>query len=348
MPEQSTLIDIKGLRTYFYLAEGVVRAVDGVDLEIKRQKTLGIVGESGCGKSIMSLSLLRLVPPPGKIEEGEILYYKTVKQEKGNPNPNLADVINITSLDSNSQILHDIRGNQISMVFQEPMTAMSPVLTIGKQITEVIEQHQQVSKAEARRQAIEMLGRVKMSRPERVIDDYPFQLSGGMRQRAVIAMALCCRPQMLIADEPTTALDVTTEAQILQLMRDLQAEFGMAILYITHNLGVIAEIAEDVAVMYLGKIVEQTSVKNIFFTPLHPYTRGLLKSIPQLSDAITRHDSKRRLQTIKGMVPDPYARLKGCPFHPRCPEMIADVCDQVEPKVTISEPDHLVRCHLYN
>jgi len=346
MPEQSTLIDIKGLRTYFYLAEGVVRAVDGVDLEIKRQKTLGIVGESGCGKSIMSLSMLRLVPPPGKIEAGEILYYKTVEQEKGAPN--LADVINITALDSNSPVLHDIRGNQISMVFQEPMTAMSPVLTIGKQITEVIEQHQRVSKAEARRQAIEMLGRVKMSRPERVIDDYPFQLSGGMRQRAVIAMALCCRPHLLIADEPTTALDVTTEAQILDLMRDLQAEFGMAILYITHNLGVIAEIAEEVAVMYLGKVVEQTSVKNIFFNPLHPYTRGLLKSIPQLSDAVARHDSKRRLKTIKGMVPDPYARLKGCPFHPRCPEMIADVCDQVEPKTTIPEPDHLVRCHLYN
>jgi oligopeptide/dipeptide ABC transporter ATP-binding protein len=346
MPEQSTLVEIKNLRTYFHLAEGVVRAVDGVDLLIQRQKTLGIVGESGCGKSMMSLSLLRLVPPPGLIESGEILYYKALKQDNGSPN--LADVINIAKLEPNSPVLHDIRGNQISMVFQEPMTAMSPVLTIGKQITEVIELPQHVGKAEARRQAIEMLGRVKMSRPERVIDDYPFQLSGGMRQRAVIAMALCCQPQLLIADEPTTALDVTTEAQILQLMRDLQMEFGMAILYITHNLGVIAEMAEDVAVMYLGKVVEQTSVKNIFYTPLHPYTRGLLKSIPQLSDAVIRHDSKRRLQTIKGMVPDPYSRLKGCPFHPRCPEMIADVCDQVDPKVTLPQPDHLVRCHLYN
>ncbi len=346
MPEASTLVDIKDLRTYFHLAEGVVRAVDGVDLEIKRKKTMGIVGESGCGKSMMSLSMLRLVPTPGKIEGGEILYYKMVKQDNGTPQQ--VDTVNITSLDSNSPILRDIRGNQISMVFQEPMTAMSPVLTIGKQITEVIEQHRGVSKAEARAQTIDMLARVRMSRPERVIDDYPFQLSGGMRQRAVIAMALCCRPQLLIADEPTTALDVTTEAQILQLMRDLQAEFGMAILYITHNLGVIAEMADDVAVMYLGKIVEQATVKDIFLKPLHPYTRGLLKSIPQLSDAVEKHDEKRRLQTIKGMVPDPYTRLKGCPFHPRCPEMIADVCDQIEPAVTASEEGHLVRCHLYH
>jgi peptide/nickel transport system ATP-binding protein len=192
-----------------------------------------------------------------------------------------------------------------------------------------------------------MLARVKMSRPERIIDNYPFELSGGMRQRAVIAMALCCRPHLLIADEPTTALDVTTEAQILQLMRDLQAEFGMAILYITHNLGVIAEMAEEVAVMYLGKVVEQTDIQSIFFRPLHPYTRGLLRSIPQLSDAVTKHDEKRRLQTISGMVPDPYARLKGCPFHPRCPEFINGVCDVIEPQVIEAEPGHIVRCHLY-
>jgi peptide/nickel transport system ATP-binding protein len=339
-----TLVEIKGLRTYFHLAEGVVRAVDGVDLEIKRNRTLGIVGESGCGKSMMSYSLLRLVPPPGRIEAGEILYYRSMTD---NDSSNMADVVNITNLDPDSQEMRHIRGNQIGMVFQEPMTAMSPVLTIGKQIAEVMTLHRGISQAQARKQTIEMLARVKMSRPERIIDNYPFELSGGMRQRAVIAMALCCRPHLLIADEPTTALDVTTEAQILQLMRDLQAEFGMAILYITHNLGVIAEMAEEVAVMYLGKVVEQTDIQSIFFRPLHPYTRGLLRSIPQLSDAVTKHDEKRRLQTISGMVPDPYARLKGCPFHPRCPEFINGVCDVIEPQVIEAEPGHIVRCHLY-
>jgi len=339
------LIEIKNLRTYFHLAEGVVRAVDGADLTIKRKKTLGIVGESGCGKSMMSLSLLRLVPHPGRIEGGEILFHRTLQQNQDNA---VSEVIDITKLDPMGKEIRSIRGNQISMVFQEPMTAMSPVLTIGRQITEVITLHQQVDKAEARARAIEMLARVRMPKPERVIDDYPFQLSGGMRQRAVIAMALCCRPQMLIADEPTTALDVTTEAQILQLMRDLQEEFGMAILYITHNLGVIAEIAEEVAVMYLGKVVEQSDVKSIFYNPLHPYTRALLKSIPQLKDVLQRHDETRRLQTIKGMIPDPYQRLKGCPFHPRCPEAILGVCNEIEPKVIQMDEGHIVRCHLYD
>jgi len=343
MPEN--LVEIRNLRTYFHLAEGIVRAVDGVDLDIKRKRTLGIVGESGCGKSIMSLSLLRLVPPPGKIESGDILYYKTIQQYNDKA---MTDVVNITRLDSNGREMRDIRGNQISMVFQEPMTAMSPVLTIGRQITEAIILHQKVTKDEARRIAIEMLARVRMPNPESVIDDYPFQLSGGMRQRAVIAMGLSCLPQLLIADEPTTALDVTTEAQILQLMRSLQEEFGMAILYITHNLGVIAEIAHDVAVMYLGKIVEQTDVKSIFYNPLHPYTRGLLKSIPQLRDVLMLKEEQRRLQTIQGMVPDPYHRLRGCPFHPRCPDAIRGTCDEVEPEVIQVEDNHTVRCHLYN
>ncbi|HEX7433416.1 MAG TPA: ABC transporter ATP-binding protein [Anaerolineaceae bacterium] len=342
--EKDLLVSIKDLRTYFYLAEGVVRAVDGVDLDIHRRETMGIVGESGCGKSIMSLSLLNLVPQPGKIISGDILYYRAGK----NPaSPNISDVINITKLDPNGREIREIRGNQISMVFQEPMTAMIPVRTIGEQITEVITLHQKVGKAEAREKAIEMLARVRMPKPERVIDDYPFQLSGGMRQRAVIAMGLSCRPNLLIADEPTTALDVTTEAQILNLMRDLQQEFGMAIMYITHNLGVIAEMADNVAVMYLGKVVEQTDVNSIFFNPLHPYTTGLLASIPQLSDAVA-HIDKRRLNVIKGMVPDPYSRIKGCPFHPRCPQMISGVCDQEEPKVIQKGPNHLVRCHLYN
>ena len=344
MAEPDTLVEIKDLHTYFHLAEGVVHAVDGVDLTIKRRQTLGVVGESGCGKSITSLSLLRLVSPPGKIESGEILFYKPVRQDSSNK---LVDVVNITKLDPNGKEIRDIRGNHISMVFQEPMTAMIPVRTIGDQITESIILHRHVSKQEARKQAIDMLARVKMSRPERVIDDYPFQLSGGMRQRAVIAMALSCQPSLLIADEPTTALDVTTEAQILELMRTLQNDFGMAIMYITHNLGVIAEMADEVAVMYMGKVVEQTDVKTLFANPLHPYTRGLLASIPQLNDTITHVDRSRRLQTIKGMVPDPYTRLKGCPFYPRCPEMIPGICDQIEPKSIAADPGHLVRCHLY-
>ncbi len=344
MADTNTLVEIKDLHTYFYLAEGVVRAVDGVDLTVKRRQTLGIVGESGCGKSITSFSLLRLVSPPGKIVSGEILFYKPVKQSS---DTEMVDVVNITTLEPDSQAIRDIRGNHISMVFQEPMTAMIPVRTIGQQITESIMLHQHLSKQEAREKAIDMLARVKMSRPEKVIDDYPFQLSGGMRQRAVIAMALSCQPSLLIADEPTTALDVTTEAQILELMRSLQDEFGMAIMYITHNLGVIAEMADEVAVMYMGKVVEQTDVQNIFLNPLHPYTRGLLASIPQLSDSITHADRSRRLQTIKGMVPDPYLRLKGCPFYPRCPQMIPGQCDQVEPKSIKVKPGHLVRCHLY-
>jgi peptide/nickel transport system ATP-binding protein len=257
------------------------------------------------------------------------------------------DVVNITALNPKGKEIHDIRGNHISMVFQEPMTAMIPVRTIGQQITEAIILHQKVSKKQAREQAIDLLARVKMSRPRQVIDDYPFQLSGGMRQRAVIAMALSCRPSLLIADEPTTALDVTTEAQILELMRVLQHDFGMAIMYITHNLGVVAEMAQEVVVMYLGKVVEQTDVKTIFLNPLHPYTRGLLASIPQLNETITNANRSRRLQAIKGMVPDPYARLTGCPFAPRCPAFIPDLCDKVEPKNVMAEPGHYVRCHLY-
>ncbi len=343
MPENQVLVEIKDLHTYFFLAEGVVRAVDGVDLVIKRRQTLGVVGESGCGKSITSLSLLRLVPPPGRIIQGEILYYKPGAGDNGS-----TDVINITALNPNGREIRDIRGNQISMVFQEPMTAMSPVRTVGQQIIEAIMLHQKVNKVEARQRAIEMLARVKMPKPERTIDDYPFQLSGGMRQRAVIAMALSCHPHLLIADEPTTALDVTTEAQILDLMRSLQNELGMAIMYITHNLGVVAEMADEVAVMYLGKVVEQTDVKTIFLEPMHPYTQGLLSSIPRLDDSILRSDRRRRLQMIQGMVPDPYTRLKGCPFHPRCPKALSDICDQVEPANVWVRPGHMVRCHLYS
>ncbi len=349
MPEQTKidqdsniLLEIKDLRTYFHLAEGVVHAVDGVDLTRHRNETLGIVGESGCGKSISAFSTLRLVSPPGKIEGGDIFFHKTPK-DKG---ATQEEIINLVKLDPNGSEIRNIRGNYISMVFQEPMTAMSPIRTVGQQIMESVMLHHKVSKAEARNQTIEMLRRVRMANPERVVDDYPFQLSGGMRQRAVIAMALICRPTLLIADEPTTALDVTTEAQILNLMRDLQQEFGMAIQYITHNLGVIAEMADNVAVMYMGRVVEQCPVESVFYNPLHPYTQGLLQSIPQLKDAVNRSEH-RRLQVIKGMVPDPYTRLKGCPFHPRCPKIITGVCDEVEPQSIQHEQGHMVRCHLY-
>ncbi len=343
-PNDNLLVEIKDLHTFFYLTEGIVRAVNGVDLDIQRGQTLGVVGESGCGKSITALSLMQLVPFPGRVQQGEILYHRTTRQ---NGDGDMVETVNIAELKPNSKEMRSIRGDQISMVFQEPMTAMSPVRTVGVQITEAIELHQGASKSEARNIAIELLRRVRLPNPERTIDDYPFQLSGGMRQRCVIAMALSCNPNLLIADEPTTALDVTTEAQILDLMRDLQREFGMAIMYITHNLGVIAEMAKEVAVMYLGKVVEQTDVQSIFFNPLHPYTRALLASIPSLDAAIAGREGKTHLQTIKGMVPDPYSRLRGCSFHPRCPEAMEGVCDQEEPCIQEPEPGHIVSCHLY-
>jgi peptide/nickel transport system ATP-binding protein len=345
MDHSNLLVEIKDLHTYFHLAEGVVRAVDGVDLKIRRGETIGVVGESGCGKSVTSLSLMSILPPAAKIESGEILYYKKMGEKEGDSE--LVERIDIAKLDPNSREIRNIRGNQIAMVFQEPMTAMIPVRTIGQQIIEAITLHRHLDKKAAREMTIDILAKVRMPRPEKVVDDYPFQLSGGMRQRAVIAMALSCNPHLLIADEPTTALDVTTEAQILDLMRALQDEFGMAIMYITHNLGVVAEMAKEVVVMYLGKIVEQTDVQTIFAEPLHPYTRGLLSSIPHLDESILNPNRSRRLNVIKGMVPDPYSRLKGCPFHPRCPEAIADVCDQVMPASVQARPGHMVRCHLY-
>lgn len=337
MPANNVIAEIKNLHTNFYLREGVARAVAGVNLTLMKGRTLGIVGESGCGKSVTAHSLMQLVPSPGKIEEGEILFYP----------PSSTEVIEIHKLEPNSKEMRAIRGNQISMVFQEPMTSMLPVRTVGAQIMEAIILHQKVSKAEARNRAIDMLSRVKLPNADRIVDTYPFQLSGGMRQRAVIAMALSCNPNLLIADEPTTALDVTTEAQILDLLRALQQDFDMAIMYITHNLGVIAEIADEVAVMYMGKVVEQTDTKSLFFKPLHPYTQALLRSIPQLDDVMARTGKNQRLETIKGMVPDPYRTLPGCVFHPRCPQFMEGLCDQIAPEITEVEPDHIVRCHLY-
>jgi peptide/nickel transport system ATP-binding protein len=342
MTSDQPLIQVKDLKTHFFLDEGTVRAVDGVSFEVKQGKVLGVVGESGCGKSIMARSILRIVPTPGKIVEGNILFYR--EQASNNGHSQVSEIIDLATLDSRGQEIRNIRGGEISMIFQEPMTSLSPVHTIGNQIVEVITLHRDLSKQEARNLAIEMLDHVGMPQPQRTIDRYPHQLSGGMRQRAMIAMALSCHPSLLIADEPTTALDVTTEAQILALMRRLQAELGMAIMFITHNLGVVAQMTENVVVMYMGKVVEYADVDTLFFNPKHPYTQALLESIPRLGQ---KTKERKRLSSIAGSVPDPYSIPKGCPFHPRCRHFIPDVCDTVDPPVVEFGQGHQARCHLY-
>ncbi|MCB0088151.1 MAG: ABC transporter ATP-binding protein [Caldilineaceae bacterium] len=336
MANDEILLDVKGLKTQFALDEGTVRAVDGVDFTVKRGKTLCVVGESGCGKSVTARAILGIVPSPGKVVDGQMIFYK--EDENGAVRP-----IDLATLRPNGQEIRSIRGAEISMVFQEPMTSFSPVYKIGHQIREPILIHQQVSKAEAREIAIDMLRRCGLPRPERVFDQYPWELSGGMRQRAMIARALVCRPSLLIADEPTTALDVTTETQILELMKELQEELGMAILFITHDLGVVAEVAEEVIVMYLGKVVERADVISLFYEAKHPYTQALLRSIPTISK-----ERRHRLDTIEGMVPDPYNVPSGCPFHPRCPAFMPGICDVIEPPIYALEKGHLARCHLYN
>ena len=338
MTENGMLIQVRNLRTYFYMTQGLVRAVDGASFEIKHGETVGIVGESGCGKSVTAQSILQIVPRPGKIMEGEILYHRIQKQGGSE----IAQVVDLADMDPRGKEIRGIRGGEIAMVFQEPMTSLSPVHTIGNQIVEAIVLHQEVGKEEAREMAIEMLARVRMPMPKQNIDSYSHQLSGGMRQRAMIAMALACHPRLLIADEPTTALDVTTEAQILNLMRDLQDELGMAIMYITHDLGVIAEMCETVIVMYLGKVVERADIDSVFYNPKHPYTRALLKSIPRVD-----RDPEGRLESIKGIVPDPYSLPTACPFHPRCPSFMEGVCDVEEPPFIEMDGDQWVRCHLY-
>ena len=346
MDNGNTLIEVKNLKTYFHLDEGLVKAVDGADFSIKRGKTLGVVGESGCGKSVTARSIMRILAKSARIEEGEIIFYRQVNQAGagGSPEGRMVETLDLTKLDSMGDTMRGIRGAEISMVFQEPMTSLSPVHTIGNQIGEVITLHQKVDTKEGRRLAIDMLDKVGMPLPERTIDRYPFELSGGMRQRAMIAMALSCHPSLLIADEPTTALDVTTEAQILTLMRSLQNELGMAFLFITHNLGVIAQMADNVAVMYLGKVVEEASVDAIFYNALHPYSQALLQSIPRLGKV---KGKDFRLASIKGSVPDPYNLPKGCPFHPRCAKGIRGICDVEVPEVIEVEPGHKVRCVLY-
>ena len=330
------LIEVRDVKVYFFLDEGTVRAVEGVSFDIERGKTLGVVGESGCGKSVTSQAIMQIVPSPGKIVDGDIFYYRYSPDGS-------SERIEITKLDPRGTEIRSIRGNEIAKIFQEPMTSLSPVHTIGNQIMEAIILHQEVDKAAARDRAIEMLDHVGLPQPAQRIDYYPHQLSGGMRQRAMIAMALSCNPSLLIADEPTTALDVTTEAQILELMKGLQQEFGMAIMFITHNLGVIAEMADDVVVMYLGKEVELAPVDDAFYNPYHPYTRDLLRSIPRIG-----RKSSERLHTITGSVPDPYNVPKGCPYHPRCRDFMSGKCD-VDQEIPFFEvgPNHQVRCWLY-
>lgn len=330
--QSDNVIEVKKLHTHFFTDEGVVKAVDGVSFEIERGKTLCVVGESGCGKSITARSILQVVDRPGRIVEGEIIF---------RPEPNTE--INLTDLSPRSKDIRAIRGKDITMIFQEPMTSFSPLYTIGNQIIEALTWHLPISKREARKMAIESLGKVGIPRPYELIDAYTFELSGGMRQRAMIAMALVCEPKLLIADEPTTALDVTTQANILDLMRDLQADMGMSIMFITHDLGVVAEIADEVVVMYLGMEVERGSVDEIFAEPKHPYTRALLRSIPKLS---TR--KKHRLNAIRGTVPHPLNRPKGCPFHLRCDFAVSGVCDESVPARTVLEDGREVRCFLYS
>jgi peptide/nickel transport system ATP-binding protein len=319
------LLTIRNLHTYFFTDEGVAKAVDGVDLELKEGGTLGVVGESGCGKSVTALSVMRLIPdPPGKITQGEIFFGAT----------NL--------LELSEAEMRKIRGRSISMIFQEPMTSLNPVFQIGDQISEVLRLHEGMSRKEAWDRSVEMLKLVGIPSPERRVQEYPHQLSGGMRQRAMIAMALACSPKLMIADEPTTALDVTIQAQILELMNRLQKDKGMSVILITHNLGVIAETAQKVAVMYAGRIVEYTEVKPIFGNPMHPYTQGLLKSIPRLDED---HARKARLEAIPGLVPSLLELPPGCKFSNRC-KYVFEKCGE-EPQLIEAEPGHMVRCWLH-
>ena len=345
MENGMTLLQVKNLKTYFYLDEGTVKAVDGADFEIQRGMTLGVVGESGCGKSVTARSIMRILAKSARITEGEIIYNRQMEEVlAGGPAVSQVQTVDLVKMDAYGEQMRAIRGGEISMVFQEPMTSLSPVHTIGNQIGEVISLHQKLNQKEAREVTIDTLARVGMPLPSRTVDRYPHELSGGMRQRAMIAMALSCHPSLLIADEPTTALDVTTEAQILTLMRNLQQELGMAIMFITHNLGVIAQMVERVVVMYLGKVVEEADVDTLFYSPKHPYTQALLRSIPRLG-RIKRKEY--RLASIRGTVPDPYNMPRGCPFHPRCAQMIAGVCNVQEPQNIEIEPGHKVRCLLY-
>lgn len=327
------IVQVVNLKTYFRTLDGIVRAVDGVSLEVRKGETLGLVGESGCGKSVTAFSILRLLPKTARIVEGMIWF------DWGDGSP----LIDLATVHPNGDLIRSIRGNRIAMIFQEPLTSLSPVHTVGSQIAEAVQLHQQVAKEEAEEKAVHMLEQVGIAMPGQRFNEYPHQFSGGMRQRAMIAMALCCNPALLIADEPTTALDVTIQAQILELMKSLQEQYGMAIMMITHNLGVVAEMADRVAVMYMGKIVESGDARSVFHRPLHPYTVGLMRSIPHLGRRV-----KARLTPIPGSVPDPFSIPEGCAFKPRCPISNDQACDQFQESDLVEvESGHFVRCALY-
>jgi peptide/nickel transport system ATP-binding protein len=313
------LLDIQGLTTHFFTRAGVIKAIDNLSLRLQKGRILGLVGESGCGKTVTALSILNLVPYPGKIVSGKILF----------------EGQNLLAL--SVQEMRAVRGARISMIFQEPMTALNPVFTVGNQIAEVLTAHQDVSTHQAMDTAVELLRSVGIPSPEKRVEEYPHQLSGGMRQRVMIAMAIACKPSLILADEPTTALDVTIQAHILELLGKIQAEMGMAMILVTHDLGLIAERAHDVAVMYAGRIVEQTGTRELFANPQHPYTRGLMASIPRPVEA-----GKTRLKTIAGTVPRLYDLPKGCTFSPRCEIKTAQCV--VEPDLVEVKPGHLVRC----
>ena len=323
----TSLLEISNLRTYFFTPLGIVKAVDKVSMSVRSREVVGVVGESGCGKSVMARSILRLIPdPPGRIVGGEIKF--------------MGDNL----LKKSKQEMQKIRGNAISMIFQEPMTSLNPVYTVGKQLAEVIIKHEDISKREAYNKAIEMLKMVRIPSPETRVKEYPFQMSGGMRQRVIIAIALACRPQLILADEPTTALDVTIQAQILNLIRDLEEELGTSMILITHDLGVIAETVQRVLVMYAGKVVEEASVENLFNNPLHPYTEGLIWSVPSVEDEQSKDAGP--LKEIPGIVPDLSRLPQGCCFYPRCHRR-KDMCTEMIPELTEQGSGHFVSCLHY-
>ncbi len=332
-----TLLSVRDLKTYFHLYEGVVRAVDGVSFDIRQGQTIGIIGESGCGKSVAVQSIMRLVPsPPGKIEGGQMLLRLPCTDGK------TADVVDLAQISPTGEEIRRVRWRHIAMVFQEPMTAFSPVHTVGDQIMEALLFHTPgMKKAQAHAEAIELLKSVGIPRADKLVDAYSYQFSGGMRQRAMIAMALSCHPELLIADEPTTALDVTVEAQILTLIKDLQRKHNMAMLYISHDLAVVGQVADDIMVMYLGLAVELASTREIYRNALHPYTQALWRSIPSVDGPLAR------LVPIVGNLPNPYAPREGCPFYSRC-ERRLDHCQTAVPEFTEVTPGHKVRCFLYD
>jgi peptide/nickel transport system ATP-binding protein len=324
-------LEIRDMKTYFFLDEGILKAVDGVNLTVGDRETIGIIGESGCGKSVMSKSIMRLVTKPGEIVKGAAL----LNRKDGS-------MVDIFALEPNSPELRSIRGNEIAMIFQEPMTAFSPVYTIGHQISEMVALHTDLDRTKTRDRVVGLLNRVGISNPSQRYDQYPHELSGGMRQRAMIAMALSCNPKIILADEPTTALDVTIQAQILDLLKELQREDGMSIVYITHNMAVVAETVDRVYVMYLGQVVESTTTQQLFADPLHPYAQKLLRSIPKPGERV------EKLEVISGTVPSPIDLPRMCGFVTRCPFAMPGLCDKQMPALYEKEEGHFVRCFLYS